>query len=314
VLEASWFFNFTEEEKECIKQLNTNEDKIKTLYFRFNTPENDTEFNNFMECVWKKLDFQRENGDINYEKLKNSYQLDRKTGEDNLAVLLKIDKIRFDAVTKCESSQAMLKSDTAGETVVKVQNCIVSHYLEATKSRNYCHINMKAIVCNVFITICVLQATKYLIKKFNFYINMYHLNFQVLEASWFFYFTEEEKQCIKQLDADEEKIENLYTKYITPENDTQFNNFMECVWKKSEFLTDNGGINYKKLKNSYQIDRKTGEDNPAVLKQLDKLLFDAVSKCESNKALLKADTAGEIVVKVQNCIVSNFLEASEFIL
>ncbi|KAF2887148.1 hypothetical protein ILUMI_19025 [Ignelater luminosus] len=134
-----------------------------------------------------------------------------------------------------------------------------------------------------------------------------------LEALRVFHLSDEEKACIKQLDANEDKIEDLYVGYVTPENNTQFNNFMECVWKKVGFLTQSGDINYEKLKKSYQLDGKTGEDNPAVLEQLNELLFDAASKCESNHTLLKSGSAGETAVKVQNCIVSNFLEASELI-
>ncbi|KAF2894704.1 hypothetical protein ILUMI_11464 [Ignelater luminosus] len=149
---------------------------------------------------------------------------------------------------------------------------------------------MKTVICNLFLIITILQ---------------------VLEAFRVFYFNKEEKDCIKQLDADEDKIENLYLRYTTPENDTQFNHFMECLWKKLEFLTEDGNINYEKMKNSPQVLRKTQEDNIAILIKIYKLTFDAVSKCESKHTLLKADTAGETAVKVQNCILSNFQEATK---
>ncbi|KAF2889227.1 hypothetical protein ILUMI_16946 [Ignelater luminosus] len=131
----------------------------------------------------------------------------------------------------------------------------------------------------------------------------------ISEAFWIFRFTKGEKECIEQLGADEDKIKNLYLRYSAPEDDTQFNNFMECVWKKLEFLTENGDINYEKLKNSTYVLGKIGEDNPEVFSKFGKFAFDAASKCESNHALLKADTAGETAVKVQNCIVGNVINA-----
>lgn len=139
----------------------------------------------------------------------------------------------------------------------------------------------------------------------------YSLNFQVLEAFRPFYFSKEEEECIKQLDADKDRIEDLYLRSNTPENDTQYNHFIECVWKKLEFQTENGEIDYKKLKNSPHVVRKAADDNTAVVLEAHRLVFDAVSKCESIHASLKANTTAETAVRVQNCIVGNFLKASE---
>ncbi|KAF2899964.1 hypothetical protein ILUMI_06231 [Ignelater luminosus] len=102
-----------------------------------------------------------------------------------------------------------------------------------------------------------------------------------------------------------------FFKYEAPENDTQFNEYTECVWNKLEYLTEDGDVDYEKLKNSYEIERKVGEDHPKVLIQLDKFRVDAVNKCEIDRTSLKADTAGKTAVRVQNCIVKNFLEISE---
>ncbi|KAF2894703.1 hypothetical protein ILUMI_11463 [Ignelater luminosus] len=132
---------------------------------------------------------------------------------------------------------------------------------------------------------------------------------QVLETRRIIQFTNEEKECMKQLNADQDRIQGQYFQYVTPEDDTQFNNFVNCVWNKLGFLDVNGDINYEKLKNSYKIDGRIGEDNPTVLRDAKKLVFAAVSKCESNHDSLKADTPAKTAVKVQNCIANNFNEA-----
>ncbi|KAF2894708.1 hypothetical protein ILUMI_11468 [Ignelater luminosus] len=144
---------------------------------------------------------------------------------------------------------------------------------------------MKTVACNLLLIIAVVQ---------------------VLEAFRVFSFNDEEKECIKQSGADADRIQHLYSRYATPENDTQFNHFTECLWKKSDFLTENGDINYEKLKNFYRIDARLGEDNPTVLRDAKKLVFDAVTKCESNHDSLKSDTPAKTAVKVQNCIADNF--------
>ncbi|KAF2894709.1 hypothetical protein ILUMI_11469 [Ignelater luminosus] len=149
---------------------------------------------------------------------------------------------------------------------------------------------MKTVVCNLLLIVTILQ---------------------VLEAFREFHFSKEEKECIEQVDADADRIQDLYSRYTTPENDTQFNHFTECLWQKLEFLTENGDINYEKLKNSYRLDERLGEDNPKVLSNAKMLVFDAVTKCESNHNSLKADTPAKTAVKVQNCIADNFAEGTE---
>ncbi|KAF2900130.1 hypothetical protein ILUMI_06048 [Ignelater luminosus] len=125
--------------------------------------------------------------------------------------------------------------------------------------------------------------------------------------------TEEEKECVKQLGEDENRIQNLYFGYASPENDAQFNRFVECVWKKLGFITENGDINYENLKNSYQITGKLGIDDPVLSAHADKFVFQAVSKCESNPDSLKADSTAQMAVKIQNCISKNFNEAARLL-
>ncbi|KAF2894706.1 hypothetical protein ILUMI_11466 [Ignelater luminosus] len=125
---------------------------------------------------------------------------------------------------------------------------------------------------------------------------------QVLESRRLTEFTGEEKECLKQLNADERKIGNQYFRYATPEDDAQFNNFIRCVWVKLEFLDKNENIDYEKLKYHYRIG--------LIHFNVEKFVFDAIVKCESNHNSLKADTPAKTAVKVQNCIFNNFFNAT----
>jgi len=127
-----WDIILNTDEEKCIKELNLKEDKIIYLYFRHYTDENNSQLNDFIRCIWQIKHFQNEDGSINYDKLKQEYDLARRIGEDDPEYLNHIRELVASAVEECQNNPLPL-SNTHGHTAAKVQNCIVENYVKFKK-------------------------------------------------------------------------------------------------------------------------------------------------------------------------------------
>ncbi|KAF2894335.1 hypothetical protein ILUMI_11838 [Ignelater luminosus] len=112
-----------------------------------------------------------------------------------------------------------------------------------------------------------------------------------------------EAQCIKDLDLDEEHIDNLDDQVITPENDNQYNSYLECAWKKVKFQDANGRIDYDAVADHLLetvVEVLAVEEDVKLNIKLRTLK--SITYCQQNPP--GGVNHGQIIVKLINCIMN----------
>ncbi|KAF2896164.1 hypothetical protein ILUMI_10011 [Ignelater luminosus] len=112
------------EELNCVDELKLDKKSIHALNKQFITPEDNDDFNNFVECYWKKKGIQHQNGEIDFHKLDELLLIELLkeygTGIDESASI--VAQIFENALSACK--QRCIRGKSHGQTAVKVQNCI----------------------------------------------------------------------------------------------------------------------------------------------------------------------------------------------
>lgn len=89
-------------------------------------PLDNTILNDFTECRWKKRGYLSDDGEINWDTIKNvmlSKSFIQATGLNLDELGTKWDDHVNSLINKCRD----VRGDTHGQTVVKIENCFLSH-------------------------------------------------------------------------------------------------------------------------------------------------------------------------------------------
>ncbi|KAB0803124.1 hypothetical protein PPYR_00094 [Photinus pyralis] len=129
---------FSEEELKCIKDLNLDKNYIESIITDDSSkfiPEDDPKFNLFLNCYWKAIEFQNEDGTFNFDKLEKEIStFTRKNfgGKPNDEAPIGLD-IANAAVASCKNVPAGVSH---GQTAARVKNCIDKRLLELIEKKN----------------------------------------------------------------------------------------------------------------------------------------------------------------------------------
>lgn len=149
--------------------------------------------------------------------------------------------------------------------------------------------------------VLIILAVALLVRR-NFWhlfgINNLKKNRQGVRADW----DVESDQCVAELKLNKETIQAL-NKNVVPEDDADFNKYLECYWKKLKILKANGDIDWGKVKDylvnlfkdafPHQVDELVATLGP--------VLETAIESCKSEN--LQGTSYGQKIAKLQNCIV-----------
>lgn len=105
-----------QEERHCAADLRLNKATVETWNIEPLLPEDNAEILQYMSCYWKRLGYQKENGDIDYLKLGEVVHGDLKNRfhKDCLHIVAYI-------IDNCKNS---INAETHGLKVVKMWNCL----------------------------------------------------------------------------------------------------------------------------------------------------------------------------------------------
>lgn len=119
---------------------------------------------------------------------------------------------------------------------------------------------------------------------------------------------EAESQCIRDLNLNGERIRRLGLQQINPENDDEYNKFLECSWKKVKLQDDNGRIDYDALwKHVEELATSTLRNvEEAYVEAVKQVTRGAVTYCQQNPS--GGTSHGQIIVKTCNCVMKKFNE------
>ncbi|KAF2895331.1 hypothetical protein ILUMI_10843 [Ignelater luminosus] len=111
--------------EECIEELHLNRQLVDGIDLNHILPENDTNLNVLLACVWKKEGLQDDTGDINWRNLEKSFL---KIVRENLKIKPKLESVisagvEAKAIKACNKQNIIGKND--GQTIAKTQNCIL---------------------------------------------------------------------------------------------------------------------------------------------------------------------------------------------
>lgn len=117
-----------------------------------------------------------------------------------------------------------------------------------------------------------------------------------------------ETQCIKDLGLNEEHVRKLDDQEISPENDEQYNKYATCTWTKAKLQDDNGRIDYDAVRDLLveEVVSELANEDEEVLFVVKQLTRRAVTYCQQHPP--GGINHGQIVVKLQNCIMNKLNE------
>jgi len=114
---------FSRHERQCLNDLQTDQRMVTNALKQLYMPEDNPSFNEFMECTWIRDGFIDEDGNIVYERFKNYVKgiHIEAVGIPEIAEIFADDTVSF-----CHTIQG----NTAGQTGVKLMNCILRRLYE----------------------------------------------------------------------------------------------------------------------------------------------------------------------------------------
>lgn len=110
-----------------MSELNLDRNRIVKLNNKAIGPEDDQDFNNFLACFWKKKGYLKQNGEVDFERLKTTIidVFKEILGGDNFGSSIG-NSVAAATVDKCRD----VTGTSHGQTASKVQNCIVNKLRE----------------------------------------------------------------------------------------------------------------------------------------------------------------------------------------
>jgi len=103
-------------EADCVRELNLNKSIIEAWNIEPLIPEDNAEVGIYMTCYWKKLGYQKDNGEIDYYKISEVVHSDLKSrfhGECVHIVAYVVDSCRND-----------VQADSDGLRAIRMWNCL----------------------------------------------------------------------------------------------------------------------------------------------------------------------------------------------
>ncbi|KAF5304874.1 hypothetical protein FQR65_LT07891 [Abscondita terminalis] len=109
----------------------------------------------------------------------------------------------------------------------------------------------------------------------------------------------EEETCVLELKLDALEIEDRNRRFLVSENNTDFQNFLECYWKEIEFMDKNGTFNVSLLQNKFTEDIEFELLSRSKAVYLTDLLTNSIL---NGSKQIKGKTDGALVLNVHNYI------------
>jgi len=252
------------EVEECVKELKLDRATIKAIDDLQIVPEDNHDYNNFLECFWKKEGTVDAEGHINWDKVDDLLLEDfrKEFGQDPKLSEFLTAAVVFGAVEQCKEHG--LTGNSTGQKLAKLENCVIKEIQE----------------------LCEKVGTR---------------------AEW----DQKVEECVKELKLKKVTIKAIDNLEIVPEDNHDYNNFLECAWKKEGTVDDEGHINWDKVDDLLleEFHKEFGHD-PKLREFLTAaVVFGAVEQCKEHE--LTGDSTGQKLAKLHNCVVEEIQELCE---